>query len=111
MKLQPNYFNYMLKGTKRIEIRLNDEKRRDIKVGDTIIFLKEPDLKSSFKTKVIKKSEYPSFKELLKSYDNSILADKTVSKEEILTSLEQFYPKEMQAKYGCLAIEVTLLKD
>ena len=26
MKLQPEYFNYILKGTKRIEIRLNDEK-------------------------------------------------------------------------------------
>ena len=27
MKLQPEYFNFILNGTKRIEIRLNDEKR------------------------------------------------------------------------------------
>ena len=25
MKLQPKYFNYILNGTKRIELRLNDE--------------------------------------------------------------------------------------
>lgn len=30
MKLQPDYFNYILNGTKRIELRLNDEKRSQI---------------------------------------------------------------------------------
>ena len=28
MKLQPKYYDYILTGTKRIEIRLNDEKRQ-----------------------------------------------------------------------------------
>lgn len=28
MKLQPKYYNYILNGTKRIEIRLFDEKRK-----------------------------------------------------------------------------------
>jgi ASCH domain len=28
MKLQPKYFDYILNGTKRIEIRLNDEKKK-----------------------------------------------------------------------------------
>ena len=41
MKLQPRYYDFILNGTKRIEIRLNDEKRRMIKVGDTITFYKE----------------------------------------------------------------------
>lgn len=27
IKLQPEYFNFILNGTKRIEIRLDDEKR------------------------------------------------------------------------------------
>ena len=40
MKLQPKYFDYILNGTKRIEIRLNDEKRKKIKLGDKIKFLK-----------------------------------------------------------------------
>ena len=31
MKLQPKYYDFILNGTKRIEIRLNDEKRRIIK--------------------------------------------------------------------------------
>lgn len=36
MKLQPKYFEYILNGTKRIEIRLNDEKRQLINIGDEI---------------------------------------------------------------------------
>ena len=31
MKLQPKYYDYILNGTKRIEIRLNDEKRKQIR--------------------------------------------------------------------------------
>lgn len=52
MKLQPEYFNFILNGTKRIEIRLNDEKRQNIKLGDKIKFLKEPDLNESLKHKL-----------------------------------------------------------
>ena len=48
MKLQPEYYNFILNGTKRIEIRLFDEKRQQIKIGDTIKFLKEPELNESF---------------------------------------------------------------
>ena len=52
MKLQPKYYDFILNGTKRIEIRLNDEKRRMIKVGDTITFYKEPLLNKSFNVKI-----------------------------------------------------------
>ena len=51
MKLQPEYYNYILNGTKRIEIRLFDEKRQQIKIGDTIKFLKEPELNVFLKQK------------------------------------------------------------
>ena len=36
MKLRPEYFEYINNGTKRIELRLFDEKRELIKLGDTI---------------------------------------------------------------------------
>ena len=39
MKLQPEYYNFILNGTKRIELRLLDEKRSKIKIGDTIKFV------------------------------------------------------------------------
>ena len=32
MKLQPKYYDFILNGTKRIEIRLNDEKGKRLKL-------------------------------------------------------------------------------
>ena len=81
MKLQPEYFNFILNGTKRIEIRLNDEKRQNIKLGDKIKFLKEPDLNESFEAQVIGLLRYNSFEEMFKDYDISILSDKSMTKE------------------------------
>ena len=109
MKLQPEYFNFILNGTKRIEIRLNDEKRQNIKLGDKIKFLKEPDLNESFEAQVIGLLRYNSFKEMFKDYDISILSDKSMTKEELISVLEQFYTKEKQEKYGVLGIRIELI--
>lgn len=110
MKLQPKYYNFILNGTKRIEIRLNDEKRQQIKVGNKIKFLKEPDLTESFNTKVVDLLKYNSFDEMFKDFDIKILADKTMTKEELINVLEQFYTKEKQEKYGVLGIKIEIIK-
>ncbi len=109
MKLQPEYYNYILNGTKRIEIRLFDEKRKQIKLGDTIKILKEPELNESFKTKVIGLLRYNSFEDMFKDFDISILSDKSMTKEELIAVLEQFYTKEEQQQYGVLGIRIELL--
>ena len=109
MKLQPENFNFILNGTKRIEIRLNDEKRQNIKLGDKIKFLKEPDLNESFEAQVIGLLRYNSFEEMFKDYDISILSDKSMTKEELISVLEQFYTKEKQEKYGVLGIRIELI--
>ena len=109
MKLQPEYFNFILNVTKRIEIRLNDEKRQNIKLGDKIKFLKEPDLNESFEAQVIGLLRYNSFEEMFKDYDISILSDKSMTKEELISVLEQFYTKEKQEKYGVLGIRIELI--
>lgn len=109
MKLQPEYFNFILNGTKRIEIRLNDEKRQNIKLGDKIKFLKEPDLNETFEAQVIGLLRYNSFEEMFKDYDISILSDKSMTKEELISVLEQFYTKEKQEKYGVLGIRIELI--
>ena len=109
MKLQPQYFNFILNGTKRIEIRLNDEKRQNIKLGDKIKFLKEPDLNESFEAQVIGLLRYNSFEDMFKDYDISILSDKSMTKEELISVLEPFYTKEKQEKYGVLGIRIELI--
>ena len=110
MKLQPKYYNYIINGTKRIELRLNDEKRRLIKIGDTIKFLKEPDLDESFEAKVIGLIRYDSFKDMFEDFDISLLADKTITKDELENVLNEFYTKDLQKQYGVLGIRIEISK-
>lgn len=109
MKLQPEYFNFILNGTKRIEIRLYDEKRQQIKIGDKIKFLKEPDLNESFCAKVTGLLRYNSFEDMFKDFDIEILSDKSMTKEQLINVLEQFYTKEKQEQYGVLGIRIELI--
>lgn len=108
MKLQPEYYNYMKTGTKIIELRLNDEKRQLIEVGDKITFFKEPNLDESFVATVTELLHYSSFTELFNDFDISLLADKSMTKQELLATLEKFYTPEKQAKYGVLGIKIKL---
>ena len=110
MKLRPKYYDFILNGTKRIEIRLNDEKRQKISLGDKIRFHKDPGaLEEYFDDTVIRLLRYNTFEELFKDHDITLLADKSLTKEELLKVLEEFYPKEEQAKYGVLGVRIKLL--
>ena len=109
LKLQPEFYNYMLNGSKRIELRLFDEKRQLINVGDVIKILKEPLLDEFFYVKVIGLLRYDSFDSLFNDFDISVLADKSMSKEKLKDCLEEFYTKDKQKKYGVLGIRVELI--
>jgi ASC-1-like (ASCH) protein len=109
MKLQSEYYNFILNGTKRIEIRLFDEKRQQIKIGDTIKFLKEPELNESFNTKVVGLLRYNTFEDMFNDFNISVLSDKSMTKEELIGVLEQIYTKEKQEKYGVLGIRIELI--
>lgn len=108
MKLQDKYYDFIKSGTKRIELRLHDEKRSLLKLGDTIRFFKEPELKENFDAKIIGLLSYTSFENLFKDFDISILADKNMTKEELLNTLQKFYPKEKQEEYGVLGIRLEI---
>ena len=108
MKLQPKFFDFIKSGTKRIELRLYDEKRRNIELGDKIIFKKEPKLEEVVETTVVGLLRYKSFKELFEDFDMSLLADKSMTKGELLEVLKEFYTVEKQEKYGVLGIKIEL---
>ena len=104
LKLQPKYFDYINNGTKRIELRLYDEKRQKINVGDTIIFRREPELEITMKVKVIGLLRYNTFEDLFNDFDIEVLADASMTKQELLNVLEEFYTLEKQ--YGVLGIRI-----
>ena len=46
---------------------------------------------------------------MFKDFDISVLSDKSMTKDELISVLEKFYTKEKQEKYGVLGIRIELL--
>ena len=106
MKLKEQYFNCIKDGSKKYEIRLNDEKRQLIKVGDFIEFQKEPELEEKLIVKVEELLYFNNFNELLNTLDISLLAPSNISKEDLNNDLNRFYPIDKQEQFGVLAINL-----
>ena len=107
MNLQSKYFDFIKNGTKRIELRLYDEKRQQIKLGDSIEFSKSEN--EIFKVRVIGLLRYETFSDLFNDFNISVLADQSMTKQELLNVLQEFYTPEKQAQYGVLGIRLELL--
>ena len=96
---------------KDIEIRLYDEKRQKINLGDIIILKKEPELNESFKVKVVGLLRYENFEGLFEDFGVDRLANKSMKKSELLEELEKFYTKEKQKEYGVLGIRIEKVRN
>ena len=104
MRLHDDPFNKIKQGTKKIEIRLNDEKRKSINIGDTIEFTNRVTLEK-IETKIINLYYYDSFKELYKNFDKISIGYKE-DEEAKPEDMEMYYSKEDIEKYGVVAIEI-----
>lgn len=91
MGLQEKYFNNMKYGSKKIELRLNDDKRKLLNIGDTIYFMLEPVRKKALKTKVIGLTKYKNFNEAVDDISIEYLASSDGTKEEYLNDLNKYY--------------------
>ncbi len=105
MGLQPLPFSQVKTGTKIIESRLNDEKRQQIELGDTIEFGLEPDRVEIVETKVIELIHADTFSDLFDLYPPEAFGG---TDKEDLTGIYKYYSKEDEAKYGVLGIRVEL---
>lgn len=104
--LEADIFELFKNGKKDIEVRINDEKRRTLKIGDSITFLKRPEELEKLETKVIGLEYYSDFEELVRLYDIERLYYPNYTKEQYLNDLGKFYSNEEQLKYGVVAIIV-----
>lgn len=103
MKLLESPFNRIKNGSKTVEFRLYDEKRRKIQIGDTIEFSLLPNLKEKILTEVVDLYRADTFKELFqKLYDNEEAENKAKRMYEI-------YSPEKEKEFGVLGIKIKLL--
>ena len=102
MKLQNEPFKQIKKEIKKIEIRLNDEKRKIFEINDYIEFTNITTLEIMF-VKITNLYHFKNFEDLFNNFDNSILG--CGSYEEMY----KYYSREEEKKYGVLGIEIKVL--
>ena len=108
MKLHAAPFKRIKNGQKTIELRLLDEKRQRIQVGDRIVFTNRT---TGEKLRAVVKAlhRFDSFEEL---YENLPLLKCGYTAEDIdkahPSDMERYYSAEEQQKYGVVGIELGL---
>lgn len=107
MKLRTLPFEKIKNGSKTIELRLNDEKRQTVQVGDFIEFscLDEP--KQKIQTRVTALHHFSSFEELYTALPKEKLGY-TPAETPVPDHMNEYYPRKKQEQYGVLGIELYL---
>ncbi len=107
MHLDDKYFRKIKEGTKTIEVRLNDEKRRELKIGDIITFDNRKN-NEKLDARVKNLYVYKNFEELYKHHDKISLG---YEENEIASpsDMRMFYSFEDTIKNGVVAIEIEVI--
>lgn len=106
MKLQESPFERIKNGTKTVEFRLYDEKRRKIKIGDQIEFSKLPDLQETILVDVLDLYREDTFENLFKK----LFTDEDEIKKET-KSMYQYYSPDEEKQYGVVGIKISLISS
>lgn len=109
--LHSDVFEIVKKGVKDVEARVNDSKRRQLSIGDTIIFLKRPLNDEYIKAKVIGLNYFKNFDEMGAFYPMRRLYLEQYTLDMWLQELKHFYLQEEISKYGVVAIEFELIDE
>ena len=106
MKLNPAPFGMIKRGRKTIELRLLDEKRRKIKVGDNITFSNTETGEQLTKT-VTALHRFDSFETLYKTLPLLQCGYTEADVDNAHPSdMAQYYSQEEQAQFGVVGIEL-----
>lgn len=109
MNLQDNFFNMVRNNSKTLEVRLLDDKRKALKIGDTIIFSNSSN--QMIPVTIISLNIYNNFEELLQNNNSVEIGLINSSPENTLKQLYSIYPKEKCCQYKVLAIKFKKNRD
>lgn len=106
MKLRPAPFDMIKSGRKTIELRLYDEKRQQVQVGDRIVFTNTENDETLTRT-VVKLHRFASFAELYRALP-LVKCGYTAENVDAAhpSDMAQYYTAEEQEKYGVVGIEL-----
>lgn len=111
MSLFAEPFERIKAGRKVIEVRLFDERRQKVGIGDTITFEKLPNRDESVTVEVVGLSRFGSFRDLFLSFDKSKFGHpKDYTIEDRIAGMREVYSEEREKELGVLGIHIKLVK-
>lgn len=104
MRLNNEPFNKIKEGTKIVELRLLDEKRKALRIGDKIIFTNRANNEKIdvIITNLFKADNFAPIYEKYSKVETGYNEEEPSNPED----MEKYYTKDEIKKYGCLAIEI-----
>lgn len=103
MHLDKVYYDRIMNNEKKIEYRVNDEKRRKMKVGDTITFYLRPENIEFIKARIIDLKYYNNLFDMYSDSFNIYMC-KYYKTPQAAVDDTVYYSDEETNKYGCVAI-------
>ena len=104
MNLYPEPFESIANGNKKVEMRLNDEKRQKLNIGELIVFINTQS-KEEIIVEVLDLKKFKTFDDLYSSYEKTVIGynkNETANPNDML----DYYSREQIEKYGAIAIEI-----
>lgn len=107
MKLNKEPFDKIKQGKKTVEMRLYDEKRASLKVGDEIKFTNRTDEKEFILTEIKSLHIFRSFADLYDHFDKKLLGYEEFENADP-KDMEHYYSEEEQKRFGVVGILVEI---
>lgn len=106
MGLYGEYFHAIRERNKRVEVRLNDEKRRKIKVGDSIEFIKVTQQDEILEVEITELRSYDTFEEMYNDIPSKDLDCEGWTMKELIDGTYEIYTPQQEKEWGVLAIMI-----
>ena len=103
INIQEPYFTQVKRGVKKVEGRLNKSKFLEMKIGDEIL------LNEEIKLKIVNKTIYKSFRDMIIFEGVKNVIPLAESIEEAENVYYKFYTKEDEYNFGVVAIEIKII--
>ena len=103
LKLIDKFYELIKEKKKFYELRMNDGKRKTIKIGDEICFLKQPELKEYIYKKVVNLHYFDKLDELVSTININLIGFN--SSEDLINTMHNIYGNKLQ-QFKILAIEL-----
>ena len=111
MHLDPRFFDLMKNGAKTVELRLSDEKRDAVKVGDTVYFIRTSHTPAILKVTVTAIDRFDSLEAAYDALDHASIGFRDVGLLEFMERMYALYPDESDLDREVVAFHVKVSEE